>query len=131
MEFSDYMGVCRTLLDYGTLLDEGSYEQWFELFTAKGELMARGRTYAGREGLQEFVDGSDPSAPPARHFVGPPTVIPVGPAECTAHVQFMRIVRQADGTIAVASTGSYDDRLIKEGGTWKISERRHSNAANF
>jgi hypothetical protein len=131
VDLSDYVGVCRTLLDYGTLFDEGSYDQWFELFTANSEFTVRGRTFVGRDGLRAFVAGIDPSSSPARHFMGPPIVTSGGPMECTSHVKFLRMVRNPDGGIVVAGTGSYDDRLIKEDGAWRISVRRHADAAKF
>jgi 3-phenylpropionate/cinnamic acid dioxygenase small subunit len=104
--------------------DNGEFEQWLDLFTEEAvfDLGARGR-FAGRDALRKFLkiipltDG----LPGMRHCVMN-SIVAVAGNQATA--QSYVIVVQGGDIVGITVAARYEDRLVKQGGAWRFTERK-------
>lgn len=126
----DVEDVRRTLALYCQLCDDGRFDEFALLFTEDAEFRVMGRTYAGRDGVKDFMAAAQPPERRGKH-VATNSVIDVYPESMTARAwtDYIFVARDpaADGGGAgfiVQSVGRYHDTLVREDdGVWRFVSR--------
>ncbi len=128
-ELSDREQIRGVLLEYGRAFDERRLEDYANLFAEEGEWVGGPTTARGPEGVLEMVTrvvAEIPTAPGRRNFhVMTNMAVDVEGDSATAWSRFSFYVAGDDGKPELATSGTYDDQLIRtDGGEWKFLRRQ-------
>jgi ketosteroid isomerase-like protein len=111
--------------EYCAAFDEARFDDWVELWADDALFVVDGLERRGRAALQQFtrearfVDGKLPYKHDVMNHV-----IQVEGDSATAKCYLLLVFKKKDGSLAPATAGVYDDKLVKVGGRWKFTERR-------
>ena len=111
----DQAAIRELIARYALSLDAGDVDQCVELFTADGEFLVYGRSFAGHDG----IGGMFRQAPRGLHLTGV-SQIDVDGESATAQSQVL-FVRAGSLQLRPAL---YDDELVRQGGRWRFRRRR-------
>ncbi len=124
---NDYEAIRRLLALYGQLLDSKRIAEWGQLFTEEAIFRVWGKTYRGRAEIEREIGGMQPDRP-GKHVVLQPVIdiaLDGDPDSALAWTDLCALATSAEGEIATATIGRYQDRLARdaESGRWRILER--------
>jgi uncharacterized protein (TIGR02246 family) len=110
--------IRELLAAYALALDAGDVDGCVQLFTADGEFLVYGRTFAGHDGIGKMFR----DAPRGLHLTGVSRidVDDVSGDTATARSQVL-FVRAGDLQLRPAL---YDDELVRAGECWRFRRRR-------
>jgi len=129
---ADRLAIINHVTAYSFLIDEGRWDQWFDLFSDDilfettvpgfGTIKAK-----GKEAFRKFVDirfrgpGSETNATAHRHTMG--NVHIASQTDTTAQVRTYLLISNAhpDGKFYVFTSGTYNATLKKRNGRWTIT----------
>lgn len=114
----DHAAIRELLARYALTLDAGDIDGCVQLFTADGEFLVYGRTFAGHDGIGAMFR----AAPRGLHLTGV-SQIDLGDHTATTRSQVL-FVRAADHRLRPAL---YDDELVRQvagDGRWRFWRRR-------
>jgi uncharacterized protein (TIGR02246 family) len=108
---------------YNHAVDSGDSEAFSAVFTEDGVLSAGELQVKGRDALGDFAKGFAGSVREPRHIAHNIVIEGDGDkATLKAYIQ-MFIMSGEPGQQVVATSGKYNDTLVKENGSWKFTER--------
>lgn len=127
---SDEREIVRTLYRFTHTIDYGLAEEFVSLFTEDGVFDVRhlqgrqGARRAGREQLAAYLAGhARPPRSYGKHLLLQPTVMLESEDSARAESYFAVLEEQVGGPY-LKTYGRYFDHLVKDGGRWRIKERR-------
>lgn len=112
---TDHAAIRELIAGYALALDARDIDACVRLFTADGEFLVYGRSFAGRDGVRQMFSDS----PHGLHLTGVSRIDVRGDA-ATARSQVL-FVRAGDLQLRPAL---YDDELIRQGPQWFFRRRR-------
>jgi ketosteroid isomerase-like protein len=120
-----WAGACeairQTIALYCQLLDDQRYDDLAQLFTDDATLPWQGRTLRGRVEIARGLPSTQEPLGRTRHLPYG-SVIDVDGDEASAWTDAIVTLRQADGTMTIAWTGRYHDRLRYVDGRWRFQD---------
>ncbi len=122
--------ILRTMYRYLRALDYGIEDEWLDVFTpdAKYDTILTDGSYfvqlSGHDDLRKFLLGyPHPPESYQKHITVSP-IIEIDGDNATADSGWVFLTREADGlTPQVRAFGRYRDRLRREDGVWRFTER--------
>lgn len=117
------------LLEYGRALDGRDTKAYSELFAADGEWsggIGQSKTPAGIKKMLDdlFANSKGAGGFSKAHHVMANMAIDVAGDSATANSRWMWVAGDENGAPTVLRSGTYEDTLIRENGSWKIQTRR-------
>lgn len=109
------------LARYAHLADDNAVDDWADLFTENGSLVAAGTRTAGRDDLRAWLVGVQ-NGRPMRHLVVN-SAITVDGAERAHGVSDLLLLGRRDGRWVVVAAPRYSDTFAKVEGRWLFAER--------
>lgn len=125
----DRAAIHHLLVDYGRTLDARDFDGFAALFAHDGVYVAGGSgkplsgAEAGEAMRRTFAENALGFAEPNYHLFFNETVAFTGPDSATANSQSLYMVPGEGGAPRAAMMARYDDRLVREGGSWKFARR--------
>ena len=108
---------------YNHAIDSGDSEGFVAVFTEDGALSAGELQVKGHDALREFAKNFAGSVREPRHIANNLVIDGDGDkATLKAYIQ-MFIMSGEPGQQVVATSGKYNDTLVKENGSWKFTQR--------
>ena len=115
-------GVRRTISRYAHCYDDGDVDGWLDTFTKDAKFVAFGAVQEGRDAIAAAIPPS-PDHAPAQHMTYNTVVeVDADGENARAWSDFVYLQRQGD-VLVPAHAGRYYDRLVREGDTWRFTER--------
>jgi 3-phenylpropionate/cinnamic acid dioxygenase small subunit len=132
---SDDVGQVRRLLAlYCQLMDDRSYPEWSELFTADGIWALGGREYRGPSETRAYMDQLLRNRPLRRtKHVNTNVLIELEGAQGRVTSDYAMLASEPEGAPwTVLALGRYFDRVVRkaDGSGWQFAERRLGSAAD-
>ena len=128
-ELLEERAIMRLLHGYARAMDAGDEAAWVDAFTPDAVFdvveVVGGRRVHREEGhgdLARYI-AAYPKPPDFRKHVVVHPVIAVTGSTATVQAYWLLLERAADGRPLVSAFGTYDDRLVKQDGRWRIAER--------
>jgi 3-phenylpropionate/cinnamic acid dioxygenase small subunit len=116
------------LLEYGRAFDERRLEDYANLFAENGQWIGGPTVATGPAEVLEMITRvveNIPTGPGKRNFhVMTNMVVDVEGDTATAWSRFIFYMPGEGGKAEVSTSGTYDDQLVRVGGTWKFLRRQ-------
>jgi 3-phenylpropionate/cinnamic acid dioxygenase small subunit len=112
-------GIRATLAAYCQHLDDGRFDEWVEVFTDDVVYAVMGHVAHGRDDVRQLIEPLMPPEERGRHLLSQP-LITVDGDSATATTDYC-FVSQG---LQITSAGRYHDRLVRDGGRWRIAARQ-------
>ena len=126
---SDEESIRNLLGRFIQLRDDGKLDEWSTLYSEDARFSYAGHSIKGRAEILRHT--RENFYPPFGRHLCVNSVITVDGDRAEAASDFVKIhplapeARAASGaSYEVAAAGRYEDRLVREDGTWRIAERR-------
>jgi uncharacterized protein (TIGR02246 family) len=124
----DREAIRDLILAYAVRLDARDFDAYVDLFAQDGVWQNGATIRRGREEIRAMLTdiyGEDPGADPAdpSYRIVSNVEIELEGDRATARSRQLTIMRGADGAPEPVLSGIYEDRLVREGGVWKILHR--------
>jgi 3-phenylpropionate/cinnamic acid dioxygenase small subunit len=129
---ADRQAIVNHVTAYSYLIDEGRWDEWFELFTDDvsfetttpcfGTIIAKGKeAFKGVVDLRYRGPGSEKNTTVRRHTMG--NIHVAKQTKDTAEVRTYLFISsaEANGKFSLLTSGTYNATLKKKDGKWKIS----------
>ena len=119
----DVVDIQRLYSRYNVAADRGDGKAFADCFVSNGVFdIGRGTRFEGPEALAEFAAGIPAVMPGSRHIV---TNIQVdGEGDEATGTAYVTLLNTRSEPITVASSGIYDDRVVRSEHAWRFAERR-------
>ena len=128
----DHLAIEQLLMQYGVALDSRDFATYSQLFAREGTWSGSIGTFKGpaaiKQAMEKAFNRPGPPAPGGTFHLLTNPIIQVHGERATA-ISKWTFCRTIDGKPTIALAGSYDDTLVREGGTWKFLTRVASQAA--
>jgi uncharacterized protein (TIGR02246 family) len=121
----DVLEIQQLVARYNFAVDGGDAAAFADTFTADGVFTVAANEMRGHDALRAFVE-SRAGVGPRRHVVTSMIVDGDGDA-ATLRAYLQVVARSDDGTFAVSTQGTYDDRLVRTGAGWRFAARTFSS----
>jgi hypothetical protein len=122
----DEAAIRRLITIYSQLLDDGRYDEWTDLFTKDATFSVWDRTFVGRDGVREGIEGLRPPYP-GKH-VAFATIVEIAGDTALAWTDFVSLADTGPGewgrSYGIATAARYYDEVVREGGRWRFAARR-------
>lgn len=128
-KLEDVNEIRTVLTDYGRFLDARDLVAYSKLFAKDGEWVGGFGSARGPAGILEFMQknlGTAPNRANNYHILSNFEIDVTGDT-ATAWSRWAFIVPAADGKPSLAQGGRYQDKLIRENGSWKFLRREAFN----
>ncbi len=135
-QLEDYERIRAVIARSGRLLDGGQWNEYVRLFAPDGVYrmetwsaeLGKDMTWMelGRDELQTLFDEYPRHVrDPARrtHLIAPEEIT-IGGATAAAQATFAVFRTDLGGESAIYAVGTYDDKLVRDAGGWKLTSRR-------
>jgi uncharacterized protein (TIGR02246 family) len=124
VEIHDWIAIHQLLARMAPAYDEGDADALADCYIADGILDGTGFTARGRQELKARVTETFTGRPRHRHH-NTNVLIEIDPDDPErARARSCWLYTLATGELnAVASTGTYEDELVKDDGVWRIKRR--------
>ena len=126
-QLEDREAIRALILEYGTAHDARDYRRFASLFATDGEWVGGLGTARGPEAIFELMDstiGHDPQPEGSGTFhVMSNEQIEITGDLAAATTKWIYLVPGSDGAPEMVFLGHYDDRFVRENGTWKFLRR--------
>ena len=117
----DVLEIQQLVARYNFAVDGGDADAFADTFTAEGVFTVAGQEMRGHDALRAFVEGRT-GIGPRRHVVS--SILVDGDGDAATLRAYLQVVAKADdGSFAVSTQGTYDDRLVRTGDGWRFSAR--------
>lgn len=117
----DVLEIQQLVARYNFAVDGGDADAFAGTFTPDGVFTVGGNEMRGHDALRAFVEGRAGVAP-RRHVVS--SMIVDGDGDTATLRAYLQVVAAGDdGTFAISTQGTYDDRLVRTGDGWRFSVR--------
>ena len=114
----DESEIRRLLAQYCQLLDDGSFDQWIELFSDDIEFVVMGMHKHGPEEVRNFVEPNQQAEARGKHMLSEPWIVIDGDY-ASVTTDFAWVSKQ--GT--VGQSGRYHDRIVRQTKGWRFQRR--------
>ena len=114
----DESEIRRLLAQYCQLLDDGSFDQWIELFSDDIEFVVMGMHKHGPEEVRNFVEPNQQAEARGKHMLSEPWIVIDGD-NAAVTTDFAWVSKQ--GT--VDQSGRYHDRIVRQTKGWRFQRR--------
>lgn len=121
----DRDAIHQVFVDYGRYLDAGDLDRYASLFAEDAEVLLgpMGRA-KGRDNIRALMTKVlDGRVGTSYHIISSPAVQLDGD-RAESEVMWTVIQRDREGKPKLTSMGRHVDQLVREGGRWKIAQRR-------
>ncbi len=113
--------IRRLFAEYCHRFDDRDVDGWVALFTPDARFVVGRTEHVGHDAIRAWADAAQAaSTAPSRHLITNAAIDLDSPDEARSTSDF--VVVNADRTIAAA--GRYADQLRRDGGEWRLAERR-------
>ena len=117
--------IRRTLALYCTLLDDGRFDDWSQLFTEDAEWIIPGTVFKGRAAIAAGVGATQPPVVGrVKHLSHPPVIEFTSDRTARAWSDVVVLFRNREGVWTILAAGRYYDDLEKEEGAWRLRCRQ-------
>jgi hypothetical protein len=122
----DHIAIERLLMEYGRTLDRRDFDAYSQLFAKSGSWSGSLGTFTGPAEIKAAMLKAFAGAGMAHigsnfHVMTNPIIeIEGDTASASSKWTFMRMVENKP---VIALSGSYEDKLVREGGVWKFQSR--------
>lgn len=127
-EVADREQIRDVLLEYGRAFDERRLEDYANLFAENGQWIGGPTVATGPAEVLEMITRvveNIPTGPGKRNFhVMTNMDVDVEGDTATAWSRFIFYMPGEDGKAVLSTTGTYDDQLVRVGGSWKFLRRQ-------
>jgi uncharacterized protein (TIGR02246 family) len=113
--------VRRTLGEYSQRCDDGRFDEWADLFTEDARLVLMGKVTEGRDAIRKYMMTVQPAGSRGKHVTSN-SLVDVDGESATATTDYLFVRPGVEG-LAIVAAGRYHDRLVRDGATWRFSER--------
>jgi hypothetical protein len=112
---------------YNVLVDNRDHA-WAGVFTSDGVFSARGKEFAGVEGLNSYIDGLIAGTANATHVAtqhwNANIILTEDSDEVRGTCYLVRVGKNVEtGASEVITLGTYADRIVRDGDRWLFAER--------
>ena len=114
----DEAEIRRLLAQYCQLLDDGSFDEWIELFSDDIEFAVMGMHKHGRDALRNFVEPNQQAEARGKHMLSEPQIVIDGDS-ASASTDFVWVSKQG----IIGQSGRYHDVIVRQNKGWRFQRR--------
>ena len=121
---SEEDGIRRTLAQYCQYCDDGRFDEFGDLFSAKAVFHVMDKSHEGRGRIKTFMAEAMPRERRGKHHCANSVIeLSEDGESALAFTDYIFVGRTENG-FGITQVGRYHDRLVKEKDRWRFAERR-------